>query len=166
MLRLLSENKDAFLRASALAHMTASAWVVDASGTRVLMLYHNIYHSWSWAGGHAVVDEDLLAVAIREVQEETGIDVQAPGCRLTDWGLENHYDIWPQWRHRYAPDVSRNRERVFGLCVPAVVSAVLNPREHVRFQWLPWLDAADLCFSASNAEACLWLPRLSVVDGG
>lgn len=73
MLRLLSEKKDAFSRSSALAHMTASAWVVDASGTRVLMLYHNIYHSWSWAGGHADGDEDLLAVAIREVREETGL---------------------------------------------------------------------------------------------
>ena len=62
------------------------------------------------------------------------------------------------------PDVSRNCERVFGLCVPAAVPVVLNPREHVRFQWLPWLDAADLCFSASNAEACLWLPRFSVGD--
>jgi len=73
MLRLLSEKKDAFFRSSALAHMTASAWVVDASRTRVLMLYHHIYRSWSWAGGHADGDEDLLAVAVREVREETGL---------------------------------------------------------------------------------------------
>lgn len=125
-----------------------------------------VEHWQSVTGSKDHWDEPWEATAAREVQEETGIDVQAPGCRLTDWGLENHYDIWPQWRHRYAPDVSRNRERVFGLCVPAAVPVVLNPREHVRFQWLPWLDAADLCFSASNAEACLWLPRLAVVDGG
>ena len=118
-----------------------------------------VEHWQSVTGSKDHWDEPWEATAAREVQEETGIDVQAPGCRLTDWGLENHYDIWPQWRHRYAPDVSRNRERVFGLCVPAAVPVVLNPREHVRFQWLPWLGAADLCFSASNAEACLLLPR-------
>ena len=112
-----------------------------------------VEHWQSVTGSKDHWDEPWEATAAREVQEETGIDVQAPGCRLTDWGLENHYDIWPQWRHRYAPDVSRNCERVFGLCVPAAVPVVLNPREHVRLQWLPWLDAADLCFSASNAEA-------------
>jgi dATP pyrophosphohydrolase len=69
------------------------------------------------------------------------------------------YDIWPQWLHRYAPGVVRNRERVFGLCVPPGTPVVLHPREHDAFQWLPWQHAADTCFSASNAEACLLLPR-------
>ena len=95
--------------------------------------------------------------------EETGIDVQAPGCRLTDWGLENHYDIWPQWRHRYAPDVSRNCERVFGFVRPCCGAVVLNPREHdVRFQWLPWLDAADLFFCLQ----CRSLPMVTAFVGG
>lgn len=105
------------------------------------------------------LDEPWEATAAREVREETGIDVHAPGCVLSDWLLENVYDIWPQWRHRYAPGVVFNRERVFGLCVPAGTPVVLSPREHVAFEWLPWRAAADKCFSASNAEACLLLPR-------
>ncbi len=128
-----------------------------------------VVHWQSVTGSKDHWDEPWEATAAREVLEETGIVVgspEVPPSALTDWGIENIYEIYPVWRHRYAPDVSRNRERVFGLRVPAAVPVVLNPREHVRFQWLPWLDAADLCFSASNAEACLWLPRLSVVDVG
>lgn len=118
-------------------------------------------HWQSVTGSKDSEDEPWETTAAREVQEETGIDVRAPGCVLTDWYLENIYDIWPQWRHRYAPGVVFNRERVFGLCVPADTPVVLSPREHVAFQWLPWRDAADRCFSASNAEACLQLPRFT-----
>ncbi|MBF9265671.1 dihydroneopterin triphosphate diphosphatase [Paracidovorax cattleyae] len=103
--------------------------------------------------------EAFEAAAVREVFEETGIDARAPGHVLTDWFLENEYDIWPQWLHRYAPGVVRNRERLFGMCVPVGTPVVLSPREHDAWQWLPWREAALACFSPSNAEACLWLPR-------
>ena len=73
ILRFLEENDDAFLRENLIAHMTASAWVVNPKRDRVLMVYHKIYDSWSWTGGHADGEEDLLAVALREVTEETGI---------------------------------------------------------------------------------------------
>lgn len=102
-------------------------------------------------------DEDFAEAAAREVREETGIDAAAG--TLTDWNLENVYDIYPQWRHRYAPGVGRNTEHVFGLCVPAGTPVTLNPREHTAYQWLPWRQAADLCFSPSNAEAILLLPQ-------
>ena len=78
---------------------------------------------------------------------------------LQDWQLENSYQIYPQWRHRYAPGVVRNTERVFGLCVPRPVPVVLSPKEHVSQLWLPWCDAAERCFSPSNAEAILQLPH-------
>ena len=104
-------------------------------------------------------DEPLPDTAVREVREETGIDARAPGCRLTDWRLRNVYDIYPRWRHRYAPGVTRNTEHVFGLCVPAPVTPRLNPREHTAWRWLPCRAAADACFSPSNAEAVLLLPR-------
>ena len=102
-------------------------------------------------------EESFEETAIREVREETGIDC-AIG-KLSDWGLENVYDIYPRYLHRYAPGVTRNREHVFGLCVPAGTPVTLNPREHTAYQWLPWRQAADTCFSPSNAEAILMLPE-------
>ena len=78
ILAFLDRNGDAFLRTNLLAHMTASAWVVNRERTRVLMVYHRLYDSWSWTGGHADGDEDLLAVALREVREETGVKSARP----------------------------------------------------------------------------------------
>lgn len=103
--------------------------------------------------------EPYEATAAREVREETGIDPLAPGCRLSDWNLENVYSIYPQWLHRYAPDVRQNTERVFGLEVPADTPVALNPREHTASAWWPWREAAQRCYSPSNAEAILLLPR-------
>lgn len=109
-------------------------------------------------------DEDFRDTAVREVMEETGIHC-GPGSALEaglhDWGLENVYDIYPRWAHRYAPGVTRNTEHLFGLCVPVGTPVRLSPREHSDYQWLPCLEAAEACFSPSNAEACLLLPRLA-----
>lgn len=114
-------------------------------------------HWQSVTGSKDSEDESFEAAAIREVAEETGL--VCADCVLTDWGLENVYDIYPRYLHRYAPGVTRNRERVFGLCVPAGATIKLNPREHTEFRWLPWREAADACFSPSNAEAILMLPE-------
>ena len=73
ILDFLAKNSDAFYRTNPIAHMTASAWVVNPAHDRVLMVYHRIYDSWSWTGGHADGDEDLARVALREVREETGV---------------------------------------------------------------------------------------------
>ena len=113
----------------------------------------------SVTGSREREDEPLAATAAREVAEETGIAV-GPG-QLTDWGLENIYDIYPRWLHRYAPGVTRNTEHVFGLCVPPATPVTLAPREHTAYRWLPWRDAADACFSPSNAEAILLLPQFA-----
>jgi dATP pyrophosphohydrolase len=118
----------------------------------------------SVTGSKDAESESFEQTAVREVLEETGIDA-APGTALAsglmDWQLENIYDIYPRWRHRYAPDVTRNTEHLFGLRVPAGTAVRLSPREHTEFQWLPYLQAAEICFSPSNAEACLMLPRLA-----
>jgi dihydroneopterin triphosphate diphosphatase len=103
--------------------------------------------------------EPLLHACIREVAEETGI--RADAGALVDWGLSNVYEIYPVWRHRYAPGVTHNTEHVFGLQVAADVPITLNPREHLQHAWLPWREAADRCFSPSNAEAVLMLPRFA-----
>lgn len=104
-------------------------------------------------------DEAWQETAVREVLEETDIDALAPGCLLSDWGLENVYEIYPRWRHRYAPGVTHNTEHLFGLRVPAGTPVRLNAREHTAWRWLPWRAAADACFSPSNAEAIMLLPR-------
>jgi dihydroneopterin triphosphate diphosphatase len=113
----------------------------------------------SVTGSKDALDEPLAQTARREVLEETGIEIDRQGGALRDWGLANVYDIYPVWRHRYAPGVSRNTEHVFGLTVPAGTAVSLAPREHLHYRWLPWREAADLCFSPSNAEAILQLPR-------
>ena len=74
----LNESESIFTRENTLAHMTASAWVLNPAHDRVLMAYHNIYRSWSWLGGHADGDTDLLRVAIREVREESGVRAVRP----------------------------------------------------------------------------------------
>jgi dATP pyrophosphohydrolase len=102
-------------------------------------------------------DEPLDHTARREVQEETGITTGT----LRDWALQNVYEIYPVWSHRYAPGVTHNTEHVFGLTVPAGTPVTVNPREHLAFQWLPWREAAGRCFSPSNAQAILQLPRFA-----
>lgn len=118
----------------------------------------------SVTGSKDWLEETLEQTAVREVFEETGIDCR-PGtplhAGLADWGLENVYDIYPRWQHRYAPGVTRNTEHVFGLRVPAATPVTLNPREHTGYRWLPWRAAADACFSPSNAEAILLLPQFA-----
>lgn len=78
ILAFLDRYPDAFLRSNLLAHMTASAWVVNPRRDKVLMVYHRLYDSWSWTGGHADGETDLLAVALREVREETGVQKLLP----------------------------------------------------------------------------------------
>lgn len=106
-------------------------------------------------------DESLATTAMREVAEETGIvvGVMVDNTCLHDWQLANDYEIYPVWRARYAPGVTRNTEHVFSLEVPADIAVTLAPREHLQYCWLPYQEAADRCFSASNAEAVLQLPQ-------
>lgn len=113
----------------------------------------------SVTGSLDALDEPLPATAARELFEETGIVVDGEQVVLRDWQLENIYEIYPVWRHRYAPGVTHNTEHVFSVCVPRDIPITLSPREHLRFAWLPLFDAADRCFSASNAEAILQLPH-------
>lgn len=76
IISFLENNPNAFLRENKLAHMTASAWIVNKARSKTLMVYHNLYDSWSWTGGHADGEEDLLKVSMKEATEETGAAVQ------------------------------------------------------------------------------------------
>jgi len=137
--------------------------VIHTPALDVLLIRRADAGTWqSVTGSKDAPDEPFVITAIREVAEETGIDCthgSALHAGLRDWGLENVYDIYPRWLHRYPPGVTRNTEHVFGLQVPVGTAITLNPREHTAWRWLPWQAAADECFSPSNAEAILMLPR-------
>ena len=96
-------------------------------------------------------DEAPFLAAMRELQEETGL-VPEPSA-WSDWAFSQVYEIFPHWRHRYAPGVTQNTEHVFSVCVPTASPVHLSPREHLRYQWLGWAAAAEACFSWSNAKA-------------
>lgn len=135
--------------------------VIHTAALQVLLIRRADAGSWqSVTGSKDCVEESFRDTAVREVREETGIDALHPDCQLEDWAIENVYDIYPAWRWRYPPEVSRNTERVFGLRVPQTRPVVLSPAEHTAYQWLPWQRAADTVFSPSNAEAILMLPRM------
>lgn len=103
------------------------------------------------------LDEPLRDTALREVREETGIDARRAGHVLTDWQCTNRFEIYQRWVSRYAPGVTHNTEHVWGLTIPQPVVPLLT--EHTAYEWLPWRDAADKCFSWSNAEAIRKLPE-------
>ena len=127
---------------------------------QVLLIRRADAGTWqSVTGSKDFEKETWQQTACREVMEETGIDATHPEFELSDWALENIYEIYPAWRFRYAPHVSHNKERVFGLKLPQKIPVQLSPNEHTEYQWLSWQAAADTCFSPSNAEAILMLPR-------
>lgn len=112
---------------------------------------------WQSVTGSQDPGESLADTAIREVAEETGIDARR--FRLEDWNLQNVYEIYPVWRHRYAEGVTHNTEHVFGLEVPERVPVKTAPSEHLAAEWLPWNEAAERVFSWSNRKALLMLPE-------
>ena len=142
------------------AKLPVSVLVVIYTPSREVLLIRRADHAEFWqsvTGSLEQGDASLQETAAREVSEETGI--QARAADMVDWGITNVYEIYPVWRHRYAPGVTHNTEHVFGLCVAAGTPVRLSPSEHTAWQWLNWRAAADRCFSPSNAEAILLLPQ-------
>lgn len=130
--------------------------VIYTAGLEVLLLERADHPGyWQSVTGSCEPGEALRDTALREVREETGLD--AGRYALTDWHTQNDYEIYPHWRHRYPPGVTRNTEHVFGLQLPCPVDVQLAPREHLNFQWLAWQDAAEQVFSPSNRAAILRL---------
>jgi dATP pyrophosphohydrolase len=112
---------------------------------------------WQSVTGSQHEGERLRDTAIREVGEETGID--AAVYPLEAWNLQNVFEIYPVWRHRFAPGVTHNTEHVFALEVPEAMPVKVAPREHLAAVWLPWDQAAERVFSWSNRKAILMLPE-------
>lgn len=114
---------------------------------------------WQSVTGSREDQESFAATALREVAEETGLRLDPN--QLVAWPGENIYEIMPEWRHRYAPDVTHNRERVFSACVARDSKIQIAPDEHRAWRWVAWQEAAAACFSASNREAILQLGSAS-----
>jgi dATP pyrophosphohydrolase len=112
---------------------------------------------WQSVTGSQEGDEPLPETARREVREETGIE--AGIGELTDWRMTNRYEIFAEWRDRYAPGVTENTEHVFSLCLPEPQAVTVAAGEHLAWRWLPWQEAAAACFSWTNRDAILALPQ-------
>lgn len=112
---------------------------------------------WQSVTGSREGSEALIDTARREVLEETGIGAATE--HFVDWSIINTYEIFSEWRHRYPPGIIHNTEYVFSLQVPQRIDITTTPDEHRSWQWLPWLQAAELCFSWSNRDAILMLPQ-------
>ena len=125
--------------------------IYTADGQALLMERADAPGLWQSVTGSQDAGETLEQTAIREVREETGLD--ATRFDLMPWDIENRYEIYERWRHRYAPGVTHNTEHVFGLRLPMAAPVVLAPREHLQYVWLPWEQAVERCFSPSNAAA-------------
>ena len=106
---------------------------------------------WQSVTGSQHQGETLSQTAVRETAEETGLD--AANFLLTNLNFINKYEIFQEWRWRYAPGVTHNTEHVFSLFLPKPTPVIVSPREHLRYAWLPQQEATKKVFSCSNAEA-------------
>ena len=138
-----------------------SVLVVIYKSNRDVLLIERADRSGFWqsvTGSLDAPDEDLVLAATREVFEETGIVVETlPVGALRNMHHKIEYEIYPEWRFRYAPGVTKNTEHWFALQVPDYTQVKLAPREHVAYEWLPFQEAAKKCFSRSNGDAILRL---------
>ena len=124
------------------------------------LLIERAAHPGYWqsvTGSLEATDADLVTTARREVFEETGIPAELGN--LTDWRLSNRYEIFPEWRHRYAPGVTTNTEHLFSLSLPSRTDIRLAENEHRAAVWLAADDAAARCFSWSNRDAIRLIQR-------
>lgn len=133
--------------------------LIHTPGREVLLMERADHPGfWQSVTGSQDPGETLRETAAREVREETGLRIVPD--ELDDWNIQNRYEIYPFFLHRYAPGVRHNVEHVFGLRLPNTQPVTLAPAEHVAFEWLPWAVAAERVRSWSNRDAILLLPQM------
>ena len=130
--------------------------VIHTPDLQVLLLERAAHPGyWQSVTGSQEEGENLAETALREVREETGIIARPSDLR--DWQQSNLFEIFAEWRHRYAPGITHNTEHVFSLQIATQQPVAIAPSEHLSYQWLPWQEAATRCFSWSNRDAILAL---------
>lgn len=144
ILKRLRCDSEVFER-TAVAHMACSVWTVDPTFSQTLLVYHNIYDSWSWIGGHADGQRDIAAVALRELAEETGVS----GAHLVPCGPGNLLScevLTVNGHEKRGEYVSSH------LHLNVTYLAVADPAQHIRVKpdensgvkWVPLDDAVAL----------------------
>ena len=141
--------------------LPVSVLVVVHTAELEVLLLERASHPGYWQSVTGSL-ERLEQAAAREVLEETGIE--AARARLTRWNVANSFEIYAEWRHRFAPGVTRNTEHVFGLELERRLPVTIAPAEHLAFAWLPWREAAQKCFSWSNRDAIRLLGERAVIS--
>ncbi len=139
--------------------LPVSALVVIYTSALEVLLLERADHPGYWQSvtGSQDEGETLRETAVREAYEETGLDASLH--KLTDWQIQNVYEIYAKWQHRYPPGITHNTEHVFGLELSGKLPVQLSPREHLSYKWMPWQEAAAEVFSPSNRVAILLLPE-------
>ncbi|PTN13064.1 dihydroneopterin triphosphate diphosphatase [Nitrosomonas aestuarii] len=131
--------------------------VIHTQNLQILLLERADHPGyWQSVTGSQHQNESLQQTALREIAEETGLNPL--DYQLSDWKTQNRFEIFKEWRWRYAPNVTHNAEHVFSLCLPEIKPVRIAPKEHLDYLWLPWQQAAAKVFSWSNAEAIRSLP--------
>ena len=131
--------------------------VIHTYDLKILLLERALHPGyWQSVTGSQEEGETLIETATREVREETGIATTA--ASMADWNRTNTFEIFEEWRHRYAPDVRYNTEHVFSLAVEENTPVITAPGEHTVYCWLDYEVAAAKVFSWSNRDAILELP--------
>ena len=142
------------------AKLPVSVLVVVHTRTLDVLLLERARRPGYWqsvTGSLERPDEPLEEAAVRELREETGFEV--PGSSLERWNVTYTFEIYAQWRQRFAPGTTHNIEHAFSVELPEQGRVALAPDEHTAYEWLPWQAAAAKCFSWSNRDAIRMLPE-------
>lgn len=134
-----------------------SVLVIIHTAKLEVLLLERADHPGFWqsvTGSRDSYEEPLVETARRELLEETGLVVGSDDVApIQDWKMSQVYEIYPHWRHRYPEGVTQNTEHVFSVCIAKSCEIRLSPREHLGYKWLSWQQAAESCFSWTNATA-------------